>query len=34
MMNPTLSKKNIELDIILKDPDLMLDADRTWFEQY
>ena len=33
LMQPTLNKKNIELDIILKDPDLQLEADATLIEQ-
>ncbi|MEP7110736.1 MAG: HAMP domain-containing sensor histidine kinase [Ferruginibacter sp.] len=33
LMQPTLSKKNIELEIILKDPDLMLEADASLIEQ-
>ena len=33
LMQPTLEKKNIELEIILKDPDLMLEADATLIEQ-
>ncbi|MEJ7586138.1 MAG: HAMP domain-containing sensor histidine kinase [Ferruginibacter sp.] len=33
LMQPTLIKKNIELEIILKDPDLMLDADTSLIEQ-
>lgn len=33
LMQPTLVKKNIELDIILKDPDLMLEADVSLIEQ-
>ncbi|MEO5893267.1 MAG: HAMP domain-containing sensor histidine kinase [Ferruginibacter sp.] len=33
LMQPTLVKKNIELDIILKDPDLMLEADASLIEQ-
>jgi two-component system, NtrC family, nitrogen regulation sensor histidine kinase NtrY len=33
LMEPTLTKKNIELEIILKDPDLQLDADTNLVEQ-
>jgi len=33
LMQPTLEKKNIELDIILKDPDLMVQADVNLIEQ-
>ena len=33
LMQPTLIKKNIELEIILKDPDLMLEADASLIEQ-
>ena len=33
LMQPTLVKKNIELEIILKDPDLMLEADTSLIEQ-
>ena len=33
LMQPTLVKKNIELEIILKDPDLMLEADASLIEQ-
>ncbi len=33
LMEPTFVKKNIELDIILKDPDLMLQADLNLLEQ-
>jgi two-component system, NtrC family, nitrogen regulation sensor histidine kinase NtrY len=33
LMEPTLDQKNIELEIILKDPDLMLDADINLVEQ-
>ncbi len=33
LMEPTLAKKNIELEIILKDPDLMLQADVHLLEQ-
>ena len=33
LMQPTLEKKNIELEIILKDPDLELEADTTLIEQ-
>jgi len=33
LMEPTLEKKNIELEIILKDPDLMLQADVNLLEQ-
>ena len=33
LMQPTLEKKNIELDIILKDPDLMVQADINLIEQ-
>ena len=32
-MQPTLVKKNIDLEIILKDPDLMLEADASLIEQ-
>ncbi len=33
LMQPTLDKKDIELEIILKDPDLMLEVDATLIEQ-
>ncbi|MEO7533643.1 MAG: HAMP domain-containing sensor histidine kinase, partial [Ferruginibacter sp.] len=33
LMQPTLAKKNVELEIILKDPDLQLEADATLIEQ-
>jgi signal transduction histidine kinase len=33
LMQPTLEKKDIELEIILKDPDLMLEADISLIEQ-
>ncbi len=33
LMEPTLDQKNIELEIILKDPDLQLDADTNLVEQ-
>lgn len=33
LMQPTLDQKNIELEIILKDPDLQLDADTNLIEQ-
>ena len=33
LMQPTLAQKNIELEIILKDPDLMLQADMNLVEQ-
>ncbi|SKB31252.1 sensor histidine kinase [Daejeonella lutea] len=33
LMQPTLLQKNIELEIILKDPNLMLDADLALVEQ-
>ncbi len=33
LMQPTLSQKNIELEIILKDPNLMFEADLTLVEQ-
>jgi two-component system, NtrC family, nitrogen regulation sensor histidine kinase NtrY len=33
LMQPTLAQKNIELEIILKDPDLQLDADTNLVEQ-
>ncbi|HKH62151.1 MAG TPA: HAMP domain-containing sensor histidine kinase [Flavitalea sp.] len=33
LMAPTLEQKNIELEIILKDPDLMLEADTNLIEQ-
>ena len=33
LMQPTLEKKDIELEIILKDPDLMLEADTSLIEQ-
>jgi nitrogen fixation/metabolism regulation signal transduction histidine kinase len=33
LMQPTLSQKNIELEIILKDPNLMFEADITLVEQ-
>ena len=32
LMQPTLEQKNIELDIILKDPDLILEADQSLVE--
>jgi signal transduction histidine kinase len=32
-MQPTLDSKNIELDIILKDPDLIVEADTNLIEQ-
>jgi signal transduction histidine kinase len=32
-MQPTLEKKNIELEIILKDPQLTLEADTNLMEQ-
>jgi signal transduction histidine kinase len=32
-MQPTLEQKNIELEIILKDPDLALEADASLIEQ-
>jgi signal transduction histidine kinase len=32
-MEPTLEQKNIELDIILKDPDLELEIDTNLIEQ-
>jgi len=33
LMQPTLAQKNIEIEIILKDPDLMMDADTNLVEQ-
>lgn len=33
LMQPTLDQKNIELEIVLKDPDLMLEADTSLVEQ-
>jgi nitrogen fixation/metabolism regulation signal transduction histidine kinase len=33
LMEPTLEKKNIEMDIILKDPDLLLEADINLIDQ-
>ncbi len=33
LMHPTMSKKNIDLEIILKDPDLVLEADASLIEQ-
>ncbi|OQP62743.1 histidine kinase [Niastella vici] len=33
LMQPTLDQKNIELEIVLKDPDLQLDADTNLLEQ-
>jgi two-component system, NtrC family, nitrogen regulation sensor histidine kinase NtrY len=33
LMQPTIQSKKIELEIILKDPDLMLDADTNLVEQ-
>lgn len=33
LMQPTLDQKNIEMDIILKDPDLILEADTNLVEQ-
>lgn len=33
LMEPTLGQKNIEMEIILKDPDLMLEADTSLVEQ-
>ena len=33
LMEPTLEQKNIEMEIILKDPDLSLDADTSLIEQ-
>lgn len=33
LMQPTLVKKNIDLEIILKDPDLMVEADASLIEQ-
>jgi signal transduction histidine kinase len=32
-MEPTLEQKNIEMEIILKDPDLMVDVDTNLIEQ-
>ena len=32
-MQPTLEQKNIELEIILKDPDLVIEADTNLLEQ-
>jgi nitrogen fixation/metabolism regulation signal transduction histidine kinase len=33
LMEPTLDQKNIEMEIILKDPDLVLEADTSLVEQ-
>jgi two-component system, NtrC family, nitrogen regulation sensor histidine kinase NtrY len=33
LMNPTLIKKNIEVDVILKDPNLLIEADAALLEQ-
>ncbi len=33
LMQPTLDQKNIEMEVILKDPDLMVDADANLVEQ-
>ncbi len=33
LMEPTLDQKNIEIEIILKDPDLMIEADTNLIEQ-
>jgi len=33
LMQPTLDQKNIEMDVILKDPDLILEADTNLIEQ-
>lgn len=33
LMQPTLTQKNIELEVILKDPDLMVQADGSLIEQ-
>ena len=33
LMEPTLDQKNIEMDIVLKDPGLMLEADTNLVEQ-
>jgi two-component system nitrogen regulation sensor histidine kinase NtrY len=33
LMQPTLEQKNIDMEIILKDPDLMLEADTNLVEQ-
>jgi signal transduction histidine kinase len=33
LMQPTLEQKNIEIEIILKDPDLSLEADTNLIEQ-
>src|SRR6478735_5086828 len=33
LMQPTLNQKNIELEIIMKDPDLMVEADTNLVEQ-
>ena len=33
LMQPTMAQKNIELEIILKDPDLQLEADTNLVEQ-
>jgi signal transduction histidine kinase len=33
LMEPTFEQKNIEMEIILKDPDLSLDADTSLIEQ-
>ena len=33
LMQPTLDQKDIEMDIVLKDPDLMLEADPNLIEQ-
>ncbi|GAB2699157.1 ATP-binding protein [Mucilaginibacter koreensis] len=33
LMQPTLEKKNIELDIILRDPTISIEVDISWMEQ-
>jgi signal transduction histidine kinase len=33
LMEPTLEQKNIEMEVILKDPDLMIEADINLLEQ-
>jgi len=33
LMQPTLEKKNIEMDVVLKDPELMMEADTNLIEQ-
>ena len=33
LMEPTLDQKQIEMDVILKDPDLVVDVDTNLIEQ-